>query len=189
MPRKKYERRFLSDREIKAGLAEYFRLKRHSSGYRGNIWRELHSGRSGIDTVAAQYDSLRWCEQSKLIERLEARIRFQIVRSFAVAACQTLPDHAHHHAPRIYTQPQLLACVALRFHLDRSYAATMRHLNRHFPERLLLFGNQRRLPHPSTIAYFWLKLPPETWELFLARMEPFNPFATALLRERASDAQ
>ncbi|WP_148596405.1 hypothetical protein [Aquisphaera giovannonii] len=44
------------------------------------------------------------------------------------AACGALPEYAHKYGPRKFTQPQLLACPALKEFSDLNYRGLAQHL-------------------------------------------------------------
>lgn len=67
------------------------------------------------------------------------------------AARMVLPDHAHRFSPRKFTQPQLLAILAVRQQMNWPFRATSTRLDEWSDLRAVL--GIEHAPHPATLCY------------------------------------
>ena len=67
------------------------------------------------------------------------------------AAQMVLPDHAHRFSPKKFTQPQLLAILAVRQQMNWTFRATTTRLNEWSDLRAVLGIDAA--PHPATLCY------------------------------------
>jgi len=65
-----------------------------------------------------------------------------------------LPDHAHPKSPRLYTQPQLLACLVLRAYLRQTYRGVVEVLEESPGLRAALGLRDGRVPRHTTLEEF-----------------------------------
>ena len=63
---------------------------------------------------------------------------------------QTLPDYAHRFAPKIFTQPQLFACLVLKAFFRTDYRGIERYLH-DLPELCRVLG-LKRIPDHSGVG-------------------------------------
>lgn len=174
MPRKKYERKKLSDREIEAGMEKWLDIGRTPRGVRAHVWKWLKDDAEGLAKSIADYDRLLDRERDLMIEKMLWEHRLFAIRDAMNAAELTLPSFKNRFGPKVWTAPQLLACFAIRLHLDFSPRRFALHIHRQFPERLLLFGRTRALPSAATLSRFEANLSDETVALFLNHLRPLN---------------
>ena len=86
------------------------------------------------------------------------------------------PEHAHKFAPKIYTQPQLFACLLLKEYLHLDYRSIEEVLEA--SDRLRRILRLRRVPDYSTLWRFAAeKVTPEVIEKALAETVALLPFA------------
>ena len=178
MPTRK--KRGFSDKEILERLDAYKRMGKAPAGVRSHVWLWLHNGDDGWQQAVDNYDSLQAAERANFALFWDRENRLRLIANALTAAKATIPDYRHQHANKTYTQPQLAACYILRLYLDCGRWALKPHLERNFPERLLIFGRARDLPATGTHRNFEeLTLPEHEkrfWEAF-AQLTPQIAFS------------
>jgi hypothetical protein len=175
MPRKKYERKNLTDKEIEEGMEKWLAIGRTPRGVRAHVWKWLKDDPNGLARSIENYDRLRDRERDLLIEKMLWEHRLFAIRDILSVAQLTLPSFKNRFGPKIWTAPQLLTCFALRLSLDFSPRRFALHVHRQFPERLLIFGRLKHLPSAATLSRFETNLSDETVQLFLDHLRPLNP--------------
>lgn len=185
MPRKKYERRFLSDREILAGIKQSQEQRRAPRKVHAEVWRWLHDGRDGLLKAIANYDSLRWEEKACLVDRWTAPVNHWFIQDAKIAARQTFPAFPTHGA-KFYNRHDLMAAYCLMLWLNLGFRGLNARLlsPAFFVERLLVFGKLKRLPHPSTVRRFVTSLDSKEWKSFLDQLRLLNPDLALIVETR-----
>lgn len=183
---KKYARRFLSEREILAGLDLAKAPRRAPRNVRAEVWRWANGGRDGLEKAAASFASLRADERTVVVDHWTAPLNRYVIESAAKAAENTLPAYASPHGPKFYTQHQFMTAYCFMLWLNLGFRALNARLYSpaNFEERLLVFGKLRCLPHPLTARRFVRNLTPEQWQRFLQNLQTTNPDLALILESR-----
>jgi Transposase DDE domain/Transposase domain (DUF772) len=73
----------------------------------------------------------------------------RVARQALAVGAQALPAYAHRFSPKVYTQPQLFACLVLKTFLKTDYRGVEAHLHDHSDLRAAL--GLRAVPHFTTL--------------------------------------
>lgn len=107
-----------------------------------------------------------------------------MIKNILSAASRTVEPFPDRHGPQFFNQQHLLACVGFRLYRDCFQPAIMAYLSREFPQRILIFGRQRRLPNWSTLYRFEKNLSHDDYLRFLENLRPLNSALVDLLELR-----
>ncbi len=172
--------RKFTTKEVSDKLEDYRRLGIIDAGIRPHVWAWLYNSDDGWRNVVENFDDLLALERLKFAEIRDCEVRLSVIDCALRAAKLVIPEYRHQPSSKTYTQPQLAACYILRLYSKFSRQAIKPHLERHAPERFLIFGRSRELPSAGTHRNFEMQTLPEYGADFWEALGTFNSYLPTL---------